>query len=290
MKKNRLFQFNAWQFAGLICLFSFLFPPAAGGDPSEAGANPPPNPELLKNIYPGDETLKYNIYWLGIKVGTMVMRIEQPKACPDRIAITVDVRSANIFIILHPVKDHFKTIVSGAWRLPIRYLFCQDEGSRKNRKLTLYDQKNLNVTYIKNDKKPVTYKTKGPVHNEYSSFLITRALPLEKGKDATISVFADKKTHEIQITTQEKKLLSTIFGKVPVIRVKPMLTFKGLYNKKGKPSIWFTDDEFRVPVKVKAKITIGSLTAELVEYSRNETYTEHPGSTCTDEELPQPCL
>ncbi|MEA2083954.1 MAG: DUF3108 domain-containing protein [Thermodesulfobacteriota bacterium] len=269
MKKRQIFLFTAWQLAGLICLFSFLSPLSAGCDPSGAGACPPPDQVLLKNIYPGDETLKYNIYWLGIKVGVLVMRIEQLKACPDRIAITVDVRAANIFVILHPVKDHFETIVSGAWRLPIRYLFCQNEGNRKNRKLTLYDQKNLNVTYTKNDKKPITYKIDGPVHNEYSSFLITRALPLEVGKKAAISVFADKKSHKIQIVTQKKETLSTIFGKVPVIKIKPMLTFKGLYDKKGKPVIWITDDEFRVPVKIKAKITIGSLTAELIEYSRN---------------------
>ncbi len=58
----------------------------------------------------------------------------------------------------------------------------------------------------------------------------------------------------------------TLLGPVNVIEVLPRMSFKGLYDKSGDTVIWFTDDACRVPVRIRSKILIGSLTAELVAY------------------------
>jgi hypothetical protein len=51
--------------------------------------------------------------------------------------------------------------------------------------------------------------------------------------------------------------------------VMPVMKFKGLYDKDGDTVIWLTDDACRVPVKINAKIAIGSLTATLDGYSNS---------------------
>ena len=58
----------------------------------------------------------------------------------------------------------------------------------------------------------------------------------------------------------------TLLGPVDVVEVLPRMTFKGLYDKSGDTVIWFTDDACRIPVRIRSKILIGSLTAELVAY------------------------
>jgi hypothetical protein len=45
------------------------------------------------------------------------------------------------------------------------------------------------------------------------------------------------------------------------------MDFKGLYDKSGNTVIYLTDDSCRVPVRIQSKILIGSLTAELIDYS-----------------------
>jgi hypothetical protein len=45
--------------------------------------------------------------------------------------------------------------------------------------------------------------------------------------------------------------------------------FKGLYEKSGDTVLWLTDDRCRVPVEIHSKIAIGSLVAELVEYTNS---------------------
>lgn len=58
----------------------------------------------------------------------------------------------------------------------------------------------------------------------------------------------------------------TALGTVETIEIMPILTFEGLYDKKGDTVVWYSNDECRVPVKINSKIVLGSLTAKLVKY------------------------
>jgi hypothetical protein len=62
-------------------------------------------------------------------------------------------------------------------------------------------------------------------------------------------------------------LEDTVIGPVDTVEVMPILTFTGLYDKRGDTVIWYTNDECRVPVLINSKIVIGSLTSTLVYYS-----------------------
>ena len=41
----------------------------------------------------------------------------------------------------------------------------------------------------------------------------------------------------------------------------------GLFKSEGSIVVWLTDDELKIPVKVKTKVLIGSIDAELSGYS-----------------------
>lgn len=231
-------------------------------------ANPGTLPErqLLSSAYGGGETLEYEISWLGIKAGKLVIDIEQAAKEAGQYRLKVSATTAGLLEIFYPVDDLFVTLVQGRKRLPVRFDFWQKEGKRQNYRLTLYDQEKFIVSYAKNDNQPVIYTVDGPVHNEFSSFVALRAMPLQIGKQVIVPTFADKKRHEVRVSVQKRKKLPSIFGEVDTIQVQPHLNFKGLYEKLGDPVIWMTDDEFRIPVRIKASIVIGSFTAKLVNY------------------------
>ena len=44
----------------------------------------------------------------------------------------------------------------------------------------------------------------------------------------------------------------------------PVLQTEGIFSKTGDLTIWLTDDERRIPLKMQSKISIGSITAALV--------------------------
>jgi hypothetical protein len=82
-----------------------------------------------------------------------------------------------------------------------------------------------------------------------------------------VPTFADDKRNEVKVEVKGREDIDSLFGRVSTLIVMPLMKFKGLFDKDGDTIIWMTDDICRVPVKIKSKILIGSLTAELDHYT-----------------------
>ena len=55
-------------------------------------------------------------------------------------------------------------------------------------------------------------------------------------------------------------------GKFDCIVVEPLVQEGGLFKHEGYIIVWMTDDDLRVPVKVRTKILIGYVEAKLTNY------------------------
>lgn len=227
----------------------------------------PPEESLLATAYGGGETLRYSVRWMGITAGELVMEVTRLENSKQSFAIAVTARSAGLLAVFYPVEDSFLTIVEGRSRLPLRHEMQQREGRRQNSRVTLYDQKNFRISSWKNEAPPEVYQVDGPVHNEFSSFFFLRVLPFTGSGPLIVPTFADRKRHEVVVSLEGRETLETVLGQRKTVKARPRLNFKGLYEKMGDPLIWFTDDALRIPVRIQAKIVIGSLAADLVEYS-----------------------
>ncbi|MBU0968978.1 MAG: DUF3108 domain-containing protein [Proteobacteria bacterium] len=239
-------------------------PAVAGGNVSPVDATP--DAKLLQTAYGGGESLRYSVTWMGIEAGELLMQVVRQEGADDTFLIEVRVKSAGLLAVLYPVEDSFTTTVRGGSRLPLRHEMLQKEGRRRNTKITVYDQEHGRITYTKNDDAPEVFMVDGPVHNEFSAFLFMRVMPFAMGEQTVVPAFADKKRHRVALSLEAREPLETILGRRDTLEVKPHLTFKGLYQKVGDPLVWLTDDPSRIPVKIKAKIVIGSLTANLIAY------------------------
>lgn len=257
------------RFCGALCYVFVLFSGVIVAVAAEALPLGTPDPGLLSSAYSGDETFRYDVSWSGgIKIGELRLRISRTAGDQDSFEIHARVTDYGAFRFFYPVDDTFVTQVQGDERLPVKYEVEQKEGrSYKAHRLTLYDQEADIVHYRKNDELEKQFPVAGRVHNEFSSFFFTRVLPFAPGTSLVVPTFADEKRHKVVVTPRTwTHLEETLLGPVDVIEVLPRMTFKGLYDKSGDTVIWFTDDACRVPVQIRSKILIGSLTAELVSY------------------------
>ena len=251
-----------------------LLSPAEGIRASELQTGIP-GQEMLDIIFSGDEYLHYTISWTGgIKIGDLYLAIKQER--DGSHAILARVTDYGVFKFFYPVDDTFETLVRGNYKLPYQYDVLQKEGRGSvTTRLTLYDQEERKVVYRKNQEPELVFEISGEVHNEFSSFFVTRAMDLKPGTAFMVPTFADKKRNEVRVQVRDREQVDSLFGQVETIQVMPVMKFKGLYDKDGDTVIWFTDDQCRVPVKINSKILIGSLTAELLEY-RNPACTVYP--------------
>lgn len=251
----------------LFLLYFVLFIPGWSTASEPALPTLPVDSEQLKAIYSGNEEMHYVVSWSGgIKIGDLYLTtalLENEKS----LSIRARVKDYGLFHLFYPVDDGFVTLVNGSLKLPYRYEVEQHEGhsSSTTRRLTLYDQENLQVRYQKNKGAWKNFSLSGPAYNEFSSFYITRALSFA-GEHPVVPTFVDEKRHEVVVTLLAREKKKSIFGEVETIKVIPKMDFKGLYDKDGDTVFWLTDDDCRIPVVIQSKIVVGSLVAELVSY------------------------
>ena len=48
--------------------------------------------------------------------------------------------------------------------------------------------------------------------------------------------------------------------------LEPLLRSAGIFKHEGRLTVWMTDDRLRLPVQMKSKVVVGSITAELTDY------------------------
>ncbi|WP_176761139.1 DUF3108 domain-containing protein [Desulforhopalus singaporensis] len=240
---------------------------------TESFASVYPEGELIETLaavgYSGAEKIVWDLSWSGgIKLGEIhveTVALKQDGCYEIRAFITTE-RGAIHYI--YPVSDRHVTRVRGEKKLPFYYEVWQKEGYRyQAHRIFEYDQENNRICYTKNGRLEGEYELKGEVNNEFSSFFNSRLMRLKVGRPFTVPTFADKKRVEVAVHPLKQEILEdTILGPVQTVVVLPVMTFRGLYDKTGDTVIWYTDDECRVPVQIRSKIAIGSLTARLSAY------------------------
>ena len=88
-------------------------------------------------------------------------------------------------------------------------------------------------------------------------------MPLEVGKSVHVTMFDSKKVWDVEVRVLKKQRIKVPAGTFDTVKIQPMMESEGIFDSKGEIYIWITDDERRIPVKVKSEILIGSITAIL---------------------------
>jgi hypothetical protein len=228
------------------------------------------DPQLLPVGYSGKEKLVYDVSWTGgIKIGELHLEINELSEIENGYEIRAIVTTKNGAVnLIYPVEDLHITKVRGTKKLPYHYEVWQKEGyNYRAHRVIEYEQEKGYIRYTKNDKLRDEYQIDGETNNEFSAFFNSRLMAFDIGRRFIVPTFADKRREEVVVhAVTQKKFDKTLLGPVTTVEIMPIMTFKGLYEKKGDTVIWYTNDECRVPIRINSKIVIGSLTADLAAY------------------------
>ena len=81
----------------------------------------------------------------------------------------------------------------------------------------------------------------------------------------TMNVYHDKKNYRLNVRVEEVESIEGSWGKSETARVLVIMPFQGIFLNQGNIKVWFTTDERKTPLRMKAKVIIGSVVADLVE-------------------------
>ena len=108
------------------------------------------------------------------------------------------------------------------------------------------------------------------VHDIVSAFYYVRTQDLKskhKGDIIQLQNFFDEKTNDLAVRILGRQEIEVGAGTFRCIVIEPVIVEGGLFKSDGRIMIWLSDDDRKIPVKVSAKIPIGSIDSELTAYS-----------------------
>ena len=254
----------------LLVLFLSLIPPTAFATDSPSH----PTVAFLKSesrsastpFFVGEE-LRFEVRWMGLLAGNASMAVsgQVTKGGHEVYHIRSLAESSPLFSLFYNVRDRGETFIDVHELYPWYFHLDQREGSRSVQRTVAFDQPRGMATYTKNQEIPQEVKVPVGVHDSLSSFYILRTLPLRVGQSIHLHTFSNGKTYDLEVQILRREKIEAYWGMVDTLVVQPLMRFQEILRQKGDVLIWVTDDERRLPIRMRTAIKVGSIEATLID-------------------------
>ncbi|MBI2428848.1 MAG: DUF3108 domain-containing protein [Ignavibacteriales bacterium] len=228
--------------------------------------------EQQQRAFAVGEKLVFDVNFGFITAGYAEMNIPQLDtvlgATTYKVSFTV--RSTPTFDLFFEVRDRYETYIDTATTVPWKFEQHIKEGKFKRDYVAVFDHRNNKALTDEGE-----FAIPADVHDIMSAFYYARTIDYSKfkiGQRVHLQNFFKGKTNPLDVKYLGKQKVEVDAGTFNCIIVEPMVKEGGLFKSEGRILIWLSDDENKIPVKVSTKVVIGSIDAELKEYSglRNE--------------------
>lgn len=226
----------------------------------------------VKGSLPAREDLVFDVYWKFIKVGQGTLEIKGFEEINGRTAYHIysEAKSAPFFDNFFKVRDINQSWIDTESLCSLRYATNISEGGWK--KFEQLDFDHENKKYARNDDGTMKYgDTVRWVQDVLSSLYLMRNLDLEVGKEYIFDAHSGDHTWPLKTKVVGKEKVEVEAGTFECLVLEPSIREDaGIFKAKGKLKVWVTNDDKKMPVKMKSKIPVGSISAELSRYKSED--------------------
>ncbi len=221
--------------------------------------------KIVNIAFAAGEYLRFDINYGFVTAGEAVLSVSDTlyknRHCYN---IEFNLDSKPFFDVFYKVRDRYSTVVDAQGIFPWRFEQHIREGGYSRDFTAEFDHLNQVANTTEGQ-----YPIPSYVQDIMSAFYFTRTIDfssLKPGEKVRLKNFYKDSTYELDVKYKGKQTIEVEAGKFNCIVVEPLAKEGGLFKSEGKIHVWLTDDERRMPVLVMAKIIIGSIESELVEY------------------------
>ncbi len=238
----------------LFLLLSLLLAaPAAGG------------PARTRNMpWEVGEKLTFAVRWGFITGGHAHMEVREKIKLDgrDTYRIVTQARSAPYFDPFYKVRDLVESYIDAQHLHSVRYEQDLNEGNFSRQLAIIYDHES-GYAYENGERFEITEN----IQDVLSSFYFLRTKELEVGGRYTFDVGTSREVWPLEVTVEGRERIRVPAGRFDTLIVVPEIREEdGIFRKaRGSLKIWVTDDERRIPVLMRCRIPIGSISAVLIE-------------------------
>lgn len=225
-----------------------------------------PPTDAAPPFQPG-EKLTYHFHWGLFMVGRGTFEVGEPDADGNSRFI-VRVHSNNLISTIYPVEDVLTSFFDPVRKQAVHFLQERSEGRHKVWEETFFFysfKQGLTTSYISGERKWFDIPG-GGIQDKLSTIYYMRTLDWKDREEAKIVIGNDKGNHEVTMRKiAREQLKMDDFAPIPTFKVEPNSEYMSGFVKKGKMTVWVSEDAWHVPIRVVSKLPVGSIRADLVK-------------------------
>jgi len=250
---------------------------------------PPPDPSATpvelgheSYIVPG-EYLAWSVKWRGFDGARTQWIVGDPGTLEGRRAIIAksETRGDGLVAVFKHVRDELTTVIDLDHGRPTSNSGVLESGRDVERLEVTFSGDRFDVALRENSEDPKQWEQRVPDPNAHADDLHTAMAHLRRwsppaGTRGYLFAQSGVSFYKIDVAADRRETITTEAGTFDTVRLEGTAH---LLTRNGKPpktprdrrfTLWFSDDDYHLPVRIVAETTFGDVYAELAEYSRPE--------------------
>lgn len=224
---------------------------------------------VVKNeAFKRGEKLKYRMHYGFINAGEVLMQVlDENKLIGGRstfhfVGLGYTYSSFDWFFM---VRDKYESYVDEQAMVPWLFIRRVREGGYTLSQNHIYN-------HYKNivDSDGTKFDTPDNVQDMLSAFYFARTIDFSNAKEGDVfefPCFVDNEVWPCKIKYMGKEIIKSDVGRIRCIKFRPVVQQGRVFKKEEDMNAWISDDKNRIPVRAEAKIAVGSVKMDLMEYS-----------------------
>jgi len=225
----------------------------------------------IRNIaFKVEEEVSFTVYYAvaGIYVNagtaTFTSKLETINNRPV-YHVTGEGKTNSSYDWIYKVRDKYETYIDTATFQPLKFIRNVNEGGYK---------KYENITFNKTSNTAITgngvFKVPACVQDVVSSMYYARNVDFSKlqpDDKIPFSMFLDNEVFNMYIRYVGKEEIKTKYGKFRAIKIKPLLLKGQIFEGGENMTVWVTDDQNHIPVRVESPLVVGKVKIDMMSHT-----------------------
>lgn len=218
------------------------------------------------------EWFKFRIHYGFVNAGYATLEVKEAVLHNEKVFHLIGKgQTTGISRFFFKVDDLYESYIDEKTYVPYQFLRKINEGGyTKNQEGFFTPQQNKITVKDYKHKTEKTFATPKNTQDILSAFYYLRNFAtiddIKPGEYIAIDMFFDEETTKFKLKFIGRENIKTKFGTVASMIFKPYVFSGRVFKEQESVTVWISDDDNKIPLRIQANLVVGSIKADLESY------------------------
>jgi Protein of unknown function (DUF3108) len=215
------------------------------------------------------EWFKFRIHYGFVNAGYATVEVKEGEKNNKKVFHAIGKGyTTGMTKLFFKVEDLYESYFDKETSKPYQFIRKIDEGGYKKNQEGFFNQ-DSNKVLVKNhiDKEEKIFSVTENVQDILSTFYFLRNNPnvdkLKKGESIGVDMFFDNESTKFKLKFMGTEDINTKFGTINCMIFRPLVQSGRIFKEEESLTVWISNDDNKIPVRIKASLAVGSIKADL---------------------------